>query len=170
MRLVSRNDLARLPGLIADTQKASPSLGSKALAREAMSSARRRAVARGRGLRSLRLTTEPARSEPDRTMLIAFVLGFLAGLTLMFLIGQGARSRRRSDQGRIDDRLADMTPSDAEAADEATQATEEGHAQATRETQAPDEAKAADSELVGVMTHEQSRDGSSPTEPEQATV
>jgi hypothetical protein len=88
-------------------------------------------------------------------MLIAFLLGFLAGIVFMFLIGQGARSRRRSDQGRIDDRLADMTPSDAEA-------TGEGRVKAT------DEGEEADSELVGVMSHEQSRDGSAPAEPEQA--
>ena len=149
--VISRNDLARLPRLIADTQKAGPSLGSKVLAREAMSSAGRRAMSRGRGLRSLRLTTEPPRSEPDRTMLIAFLLGFLAGLAFMFLVGQGARSRRRSDQGRIDDRLADMTPSDAETTTETT-----------------DEGEEAEGELVGVMTHEQSRDGSAPAQPEQA--
>ncbi len=153
--VISRNDLARLPRLIADTQKAGPSLGSKELAREAMSSARRRAMSRGRGLRSLRLTTEPPRSEPDRTMLIAFLLGFLAGLAFMFLVGQGARSRRRSDQGRIDDRLADMTPSDAEP-------TGEGRVETT------DEGEEAEGELVGVMTHEQSRDGSAPAQPEQA--
>jgi hypothetical protein len=166
MRVVlSRNDLARLPRLIADAQKAGPSLGSKVLAREAVSSARRRALTRGRGLRSLRLTTEPVRSDPDRTMLIAFLLGFLAGLTFMFLIGQGARSRRRSDQGRIDDRLADMAPSDAEAT---ADTTEEGETEVTEEAQATDEGEEADSELVGVMTHEQSRDGNAPTEPEQA--
>ncbi len=156
--VISRSTIARLPRLIADmdvrraardaadtaaTQAAGVSRSSHKKARNAASTARRQAATRGRGLRTLRLTTEPRRSEPDAPMLVAVLLGFLAGLSVMYLLQRRAAARRRARQAAIEDRLADMTPSDDAAAEVPAEVPDDG---------AP--AAGAGPELVGVMGQE----------------
>jgi hypothetical protein len=162
MKLVfSRNDLTRLPGVIAglDVRRAAGDAAEraaaqattrsqcrKARAREVMSSARTLAMSRGRGLRSLRLTTEPPRSQGDARLVIGVLLGFLAGLTVMYVLQRRVRARRRGGPQRVEDRLAEIAP-EAEMTPEAEATPED-----------------AGQELVGVMGSEQEHDGSGPTE------
>ena len=146
---LSRKGLRKLPGLIADmdvgraardaaelaaTQAAVLSQVPQTRARDALSSARRQAATRSRDLRSLRLTTEPPQARNDARLVIGVLLGFFAGLTVMFVLQRRAGARRRERQARIDDRLAGVTPEDA------------------------------GQELVGVMGLDQEHDGSSPIE------
>jgi hypothetical protein len=123
-------------------------------ARAAADSAVRGAARRGRQLRSLRLTTEPRRSRPAGLPLLALLIGFIAGLTAMYLLQRRAASRRR--RVKVRDRLDNWVAAGGEAG-EGTQ------------TEVPGAGTEETVELVGVMAIGGS-DGSGPADEVQPTA